>query len=235
MWPFRKSPGVWVNPCGAISFTREVYDQYQSVYEDLQRQWYDACPNVDFDPKWYARPNPPSALAYPPGFLKRDLDVVVIVTSSSPDTDGYFWANDRVVVDVDSYDKLEDILRQIDEPIDMIILTGECLQVPGDACGVCWRELNAIGFDSNMPIYIAALLHEKIRPTGLFVLGSCHSGNNADLVQEMANVVGRPVAAACGVCRGVRTELLCEEGIYWTLGGFAEDRAYTLREPRAIG
>ena len=72
-----------------------------------------------------------------------------------------------------------------------------------------------------------------LKPTGLFVLGSCHSGNNPDLVQEMADVIGRPVAAAVGVCRGVRDRLHFGDGVHWTMGGFAEGRAFTLREPRA--
>jgi hypothetical protein len=50
-------------------------------------------------------------------------------------------------------------------------------------------------------------------------------------VQEMADLIGRPVTGAQGVSRGVRQELLCHEGIYWTLGGYAEGQAYTLREP----
>jgi hypothetical protein len=155
----------------------------------------------------------------------------VIFTASSPDTDGYFWANDRVVTGVDSYEELEQALRGIPAPVDMLILSGECLNVPGDACGVCWREHNEIGFDSRMPAGTALLLRLKIKETGLFVLGSCHAGNNPALVQEMAGVIGRPVAAARGVCRGVRSELLVEEGTYWTMGGFAEGRAYTLAEP----
>ena len=40
-----------------------------------------------------------------------------------------------------------------------------------------------------MPPHVAALLREKIKPAGLFVLGSCHSGNNPLLVQRMADGV----------------------------------------------
>jgi hypothetical protein len=50
----------------------------------------------------------------------------------------------------------------------------------------------------------------------------------------MADRIGRPVAGARDVCRGVRSELLEEDGIYWTLGGFAEGRAWTLAEPRGL-
>jgi hypothetical protein len=222
---------LWTNPCGAIRLTPKVRAKYQAVYDDLQAQWYAAWPKIDSDPQWYERPNPPSALAYPPGFLKRDLDAVVFITGWSPDTDGYFWANDRVIMGIDSYERLTLALAQIGAPVDMLILSGECIQVPGDACGVSWRQGEASGFDAVLPPHVAALLREKIKATGLFVLGSCHSGNNPLLVQQMADVVGRPVAAAVGVCRGVRQELLCEGGIFWTLGGFAEGRAYTLCQP----
>ena len=60
----------------------------------------------------------------------------------------------------------------------MLILSGECLQVPHPVCGLCWREHNAVGFDSRMPGYIASLIRVKIKPTGLFVLGSCHAGED---------------------------------------------------------
>src|SRR5262245_36555669 len=119
MWLSHPPTSLWTNPCGSISLTREVYKQYQALHEQWQRQWYSVWPDVDSDPKWYTRPNPDEALAYPHGFLKRDLDVVVFVTASSPDTDGYFWANDRVIIDVDSYPKMAAALAQIDEPIDM--------------------------------------------------------------------------------------------------------------------
>jgi hypothetical protein len=223
---------VWRNPCGAITLTAEVFEQYRALYQSWQRQWYESWPEIDTDPKWYARPNPESAPGYPPGFLKRGLDVVVIYTASSPDTDGYFWANDRVVAGVDSHDALATALEGLPAPVDMLILSGECLNVPGDACGVCWREENAVGFDDTMPPQTAALIRSKIKDTGLFVLGSCHSGNNPALVQQMADVIGRPTAGARGVCRGVRSELLVEGDIYWTLGGYAEGGAYTLAEPR---
>jgi hypothetical protein len=231
MWPWR-SEAAWRNPCGAITLTSEVREQYQAVYDDLQRQWYERWPEVDTDPRWFTRPNPEAALAYPPGFLKRGLDVFVICTASSPDTDGYFWANDRVETGVDCYEALEAVLRSLPGPVDMLIVSGECLNVPGDACGVCWREHNEIGFDSNMPPGIAELIRSRIRETGLFVLGSCHAGENRDMVQEMADLLGRPVAGALGVCRGVRDELYEEDGVYWTLGGYAEAGAYTLAEPR---
>src|SRR5688572_30592045 len=141
MW-LRRDESAWVNPCGAIRLREDVRGQYQDVFEDLQRQWYALWPGVEADPKWYACRNPQTALGYPPGFLRRDLDVVVIYTATSPDTDGYFWANRRVIVDIDSYEKLALALFAVEEPVDMLILSGECLQVPGDACGVCWRELN---------------------------------------------------------------------------------------------
>jgi hypothetical protein len=232
MWITRPPSALWTNPCGSIRLTPEVHAQYQAVYDEWQRQWYAAWPGLDADPRWFARPNPNDALAYPPGFLKRGLDAVVLVTASSPDTDGYFWANDRVIAGVDSYEQLQRALSHVAAPVDMLILSGECLQVPQAACGVCWRELNAVGFDGGMPASVAGLLREKIKPSGLFVLGSCHSGNDPELVQQMADVIGRPVAAACGVCRGVRDELYFSEGVYWTMGGFAEGRSYTLREPR---
>lgn len=230
MWPDRHRK-TWVNPCGTIRLSARVHRQYQAAFDELQRQWYALWPGVDSDPKWYARANPPTALGYPPGFLKRNLDVVVCYTASSPETDGYFWANDRVVVDVDSYSKLAQALLAIDQPVDMLIVSGECLQVPGDACGVCWREHNEIGFDAAMPGSIAALIRERIKPQGLFVLGSCHAGESPALVQQMADVIGRPVAGAVGVCRGVRKELYEEDGIFWTLGGYAEGKKYTLRGP----
>jgi hypothetical protein len=225
---------AWRNPCGAITLTAEVRAQYQAVYDDWQRQWYECWPGIDADPKWWARSNPEPAKAYPPGFLKRGLDVFVIMTASTPDTDGYFWANDRVVTGVDSYEALAVVLRELPGPVDMLILSGECLNVPGDACGVCWREHNEVGFDSKMPPAIARLIESKIEPTGLFVLGSCHSGENPDLVREMADLIGRPVAGALGVCRGVRDELYEEDGIFWTLGGYAEGGGYTLAEPRSV-
>src|SRR5258705_7489360 len=130
MW-ITHPPGLWTNPCGAIRLTQQVRAKYQAVFDDLQAQWYAAWPNADADPHWYERPNPPAALAYPPGFLKRGLDAVVLVTGWSPDTDGYFWANDRVIMGVDSYERLTLALAQIGEPVDMLILSGECLQVPG--------------------------------------------------------------------------------------------------------
>ncbi len=233
MWPWR-SRVAWRNPCGAITLTAEVRDRYQAVYDDWQRQWYERWPAVDGDPKWFTRPNPEPALGYPPGFLKRGLDVLVILTASSPDTDGYFWANDRVVTGVDSYPALEAVLGEMPGPVEMLILSGECLNVPGDACGVCWREHNEVGFDSKMPPHIARLIESRIRPTGLFVLGSCHAGENPGLVQEMADLLGRPAAGALGVCRGVRSELCEEDGVYWTLGGYAEGGAYTLAQPRSL-
>jgi hypothetical protein len=233
MWWLKRSRVAWRNPCGAITLTAEACRQYQALYDDWQQQWYKRWPNVDSDPRWYARANPEPALSYPPGFLKRDLKVFTLYTASSPETDGYFWANDRVVTGVDSYGELDAALRGVPAPVDMLILSGKCQNVPGDAAGVCWRGYNEIGFDSRMPARTAALLRMKIKQTGLFVLGSCHAGNDPALVQEMADVIGRPVAGACGVCRGVRSELLAEEGVYWTMGGFAEGRAYTLAEPRS--
>jgi hypothetical protein len=232
MWPWRSSRVAWQNPCGAITLTPEVCAQYRAVYEELQRQWYAQWPDVQTDPEWFARANPEAALGYPPGFLKRGLDVFVVLTASSPDTDGYFWANDRVVTGVGSCAALEAVLAVLPAPVEMLIVSGECLSVPGDACGVCWREHNDVGLDSRMPAGTAALIRSRIRETGLFVLGSCHAGNNAALVQEMADVIGRPVAGARGVCRGVRRDLLQEDGIYWTLGGYAEGKAYTLAWPR---
>jgi hypothetical protein len=234
MWPWRSSRIAWQNPCGAITLTPEVRDQYQAAFDDLQGQWYETWPDVDLDPKWYARPNPEAAQGYPPGFLKRDLRVFVVYTASAPDTDGYFWASERFVTGVDSYEALEAALRELPAPLDMLIVSGECLNLPGDACGVCWREHNEIGFDSRMPEATAALIRATLAPTGLFVLGSCHAGNNPALVQEMADRIGRAVAGARDVCRGVRSELLEEDGIYWTLGGFAEGRAWTLAEPRGL-
>jgi hypothetical protein len=231
MWSWFRRRVAWRNPCGAITLTSEVRDRYRAAFEDLQRQWYERWPGVDTDPRWYTRPNPEAARGYPPGFLKRGLDVFVIFTASSPDTDGYFWANDRLVTGVDSYEALQAVLRELPAPLDMLILTGECLNIPGDACGVCWREHNEVGFDSGMPPSVAALLHERIKETGLFVLGSCHAGENPELVRQMAQVIGRPVAGAIGVCRGVRADLLVEDGIPWTLGGYAEGGAYTLAEP----
>ena len=231
MWS-KRSRVAWQNPCGAITLTAEVHEQYQAVFAELRRQWYEAWPEIDSDPHWYARPNPEGARGYPPGFLKRGLEVVAIFTASSPETDGYFWANDRVMTGVASYEELESALAKLAAPLDMLILSGECLNVPGDACGVCWREHNEVGFDSKMPGSTAALIRSTIKDTGLFVLGSCHAGNNTALVREMADRIGRPVAGARSVCRGVRGELYEEEGIYWTLGGYAEGKAYTLAEPR---
>jgi hypothetical protein len=229
---FKRSRVAWRNPCGAITMTPEVCAEYRSVYESLQRQWYALWPEVDSDPRWFTRPNPPAALAYPPGFLKRGLDVVVIFAASSPETDGYFWANDRVIPGVDSYQALDAALEQIPTPVEMLIFSGKCQDVPGEACGVCWIGHTAAGFDSRMPSRTAALIHSKIRDTGLFVLGSCHAGNDPALVQEMADLVGRPVAGARNVCRGVRNELYVEDGVCWTLGGYAEGKGYTLAEPR---
>ena len=230
MW-FKRPRIAWRNPSGAVTLTPEVHEQYRAVFEDWRRQWYERWPDVDAEPKWYARPNPEPALGYPPGFLKRGLDVLVLYTASSPDVDGFFWANDRIVTGVDSYPALDAVLEGLPAPMDMLILSGERLNVPGDSCGVCWREHNEVGFTSAMPARTAALLRSRIKETGLFVVGSCHGGDDPRLAQEMAEVIGRPVAAARGVCRGVRSELLVDGGTYWTLGGYADDNAYTLAEP----
>jgi hypothetical protein len=235
MWFKRKPAVAWRNPCGAVTLTPEVYRLYRAVFDTWQRQWYERWPDVDHDPRWYARANPEPALGYPPGFLKRRLDVFVIYTASSPDTDGYFWANERLVTGVDSYHALDIALKRIPAAVEMLILSGERLNVSGECCGVCWREYNEVGFSSAMPDQTARLLRARIRATGLFVLGSCHAGNDPALVQEMADIIGRPVAGARGVCRGVRTQLLAENGIPWTLGGYADGHAYTLAEPAAGG
>src|SRR3954462_1364885 len=112
MWHTRPPGSPWTNPCGAITLTPEVQAQYQLLFDAWQRHWYATWPDLDADPRWFARPNPPAALAYPPGFLKRGLEVVVLITPSAPDTDGYFWANDRVFLGVDSYQALRASLSQ---------------------------------------------------------------------------------------------------------------------------
>lgn len=230
MWIERPAGSPWANPCGAVVLSPEARARYQHLFDVWQRAWHADHPGLQDDPRWYARANPRSAAGYPPGFLKRDLDAVVLVTPSSPDTDGYFWANERVYLGVDSYETLAEVVAGLPSPVEMLILSGECLQVAGPACGVCWH-VGPVGFDATMPAEVAALLREKIVPAGLFVLGSCHSGNDPALVQGMADVIGRPVAAAVGVCRGVRAELLFGDGVHWTMGGFAEGGAFTLREP----
>src|SRR5947209_2944323 len=101
MWITRPPGSPWTNPCGAIRLTPEVQSRYQEVYDAWQRRWYQTWPGVDDDPRWFARPNPEPASGYPPGFLKRGLDAVVLITGWSPDTDGYFWANERVLMGVD--------------------------------------------------------------------------------------------------------------------------------------
>ncbi|MFO0877798.1 MAG: hypothetical protein U0840_10630 [Gemmataceae bacterium] len=222
---------VWRNPSGSIGLTRQVFNQCNDLLDAWRHQWYEQWPDVDSDPKWYLRPNPEAARGYPPGFLKNNLDAFIIYTASSPEVDGFFWAREKFVTGVDSYEALEAVLEQMPEPVEMLAISGERLNLPGDACGVCWREHNEVGFSSAMPGSTAALLRSRIRESGYLLVASCHAGDNPDLVQEMANVVSRPVAGACGVSRGIRAELLEDDGAFWTLGAHADDRAYTLREP----
>jgi hypothetical protein len=230
----RNPSGDWRNPCGAILLTPEVREKYRAAHEDLQSQWYERWPDIDKDPLWFTRRHPEAAVGYPPGFLKRNLNAAVIFMASAPDTDGYFWANDQVQTGVDSYAALDTALEKLAGPVDMLILSGEELALD-EACGVCWREYNTSGLDSRMPARTAELIHSRITPSGLLVLGSCRAGDHPDLVQQMANVVGRPAAGAQGTCRGVRQELLVENGIPWTLGGYAEGNAWTLALPQPSG
>jgi hypothetical protein len=221
---------MWVNPSGTIVLSDEIETQYSKTYQDLQAQWYRVFPEANTHPYWYVLPNPLLAANYPPGFLKNSLDVATIYTASSPDTDGYYWANSRVYKDIESYEKLNNILTYLTNPVDMVIISGEEMDLE-EACGVCWREYGTVGFDIKMPIETAHLLENSISDRGLLVMGSCRAGDYQELVQQMANVVGRPVAGAKGVCRGVRSELLFEHEVPWTLGGYAEGGSYTLAFP----
>lgn len=222
---------IWHNPSGAIGLTRKVFNQCTALLTEWRRQWYGQWPEVDSDPRWFTRPNPEPARGYPPGFLKRHLNAFIIYTASSPEVDGFFWARDRFVTGIDSYEALDTALEQIAEPVELLAISGEQLNAPGDGFGVCWREHNEQGFSITMPGKTAGLLRSRIKESGYLLVASCHAGDNPDLVQEMANFVGRPVAGACGVSRGLREELLDDNGVYWTLGAHADGRAYTLREP----
>ena len=219
---------TWTNPCGAIALSPEVQAQYQSAYLALQTQWYTTHPGIDQN-CIYTYSNPLAALAYPPGFLKRNLIAAAIFFASSPDTDGYFWCNDRWVSGIDSYARLNAALWAM-APVDMLILSGEEMELD-EACGVCWREYGTHGFDVHMPEATAALLHHRITDAGLLVMGSCRSGDTPAMVQMMADRIGRPVAGAKDVCRGVRKDFLVEDGVPWTLGGYAEGGGYTLAFP----
>jgi hypothetical protein len=162
--------------------------------------------------KWYEVPNPPGASNYPPGFLKPDLRVCAIFAMSTPDTDGFLWipqgSNQSLIVA--SYGDLEKALGLIPPgSLDMLVLAGHAPNwwSSGKHCGIRFdkrleggasKPADEGNCDEKMPAAIAKLIQGRLSKDGILVVSSCRSGVNSLALQNLANLICRPVAAGTG-------------------------------------